>query len=348
MGVRSVSGLWRGCPKVTLKQNNLKDHKEETKMKKFITAAIGVALSTTVAFAQDSFPNGPVTLIVPYGPGGSTDRTARPLAIELEKIWDQPVVIENMPGAGSMIGTTKMTQADPDGLTLLINTAAISTAPAIQTDLQYDPMTDVTPISLLITSPYVLVGGAKVESEDFTGFLQEAQSRPMFMATAGPGSSGHFMSELVIEAADLPADIIHFSSGGESMTNLMGGHADTYISTTASVMPYVNDGRVKALAVLAPERFGLLPDVMSSGEAGVSGVDIEGWVAVFGPGGMDEALVEQISDDLATAMQSEAMLSLLTENFAIAGDLTPAEFGAVYLRDMQIWKDLAVERGIGQ
>lgn len=317
-------------------------------MKKFITAAIGVALSTTVAFAQDSFPSGPVTLIVPYGAGGSTDLTARPLAVELEKIWGQPVVIENMPGAGSMIGTTKMTQADPDGLTLMINTAAITTAPAIQRDLQFDPVTEVTPISLLITSPYVLVGGAKVESDDFAGFLEEAQSRPMFMGTAGPGSSSHFMSELVIEAADLPADVVHFSGGGETITNLMGGHADTYISTTASVMPYVNDGRVKALAVLAPERYALLPDVMSSGESGVSGVEIEGWVAIFGPGGMDEALVQKISDDLATAMQSEAMQTQLAENFALAGDLTPAEFRAVYLRDMQTWKDLATERGIGQ
>lgn len=317
-------------------------------MKKLIAAALGVALSTTAVLAQGDFPSGPVTLIVPYGPGGSTDRTARPLAVELEKIWGQPVVIENKPGAGSMIGTTEMTQADPDGLTLLINTAAISTAPAIQTDLQYDPETDITPISLLVTSPYVLVGGAKVESTDFKGFLEEAEKRPMFMATAGPGSSGHFMSELVIEAADLPADIVHFKGAGESMTNLMGGHADTYISTTASVMPYVNDGRAKALAVLAPERFPLLPDVMASGEAGVTGVNINGWVAVFGPGGMDDALVQKISDDLAKAMASDAMQTQLEENFAVAGDLTPAEFKDVYLSDMNTWKELAAERGIGQ
>ncbi len=317
-------------------------------MKKIIAAAIGVALSSTVAFAQDSFPSGPVTLIVPYGTGGSTDRTARPLAIELEKIWGQPVVVVNKPGAGSMIGTTEMTQAAPDGLTLLVNTAAISTAPAIQTDLQYDQVADVTPISLLITSPYVLVGGAKVQSDDFKGFLEEAQNRPMFMATAGPGSSGHFMSELVIQAANLPADVIHFKGAGESMTNLMGGHADTYISTTASVMPYVNDGRVKALAVLAPERFALLPDVPASGEAGVSGVDMNGWVAVFGPGGMDDALVAKISADLGTAMQSETMQALLADNFAIAGDLSPAEFRDAYINDMKTWKDLAAARGIGK
>ncbi len=132
------------------------------------------------------------------------------------------------------------------------------------------------------------------------------------------------------------------------MTNLMGGHADTYISTTASVMPYVNDGRAKALAVLAPKRFKLLPDVMASSEAGVSGVDIDGWVAVFGPGGMDEALTQKISEDLAKAMKSDAMQQQLKDNFAVAGELTPAEFRKIYLRDMAMWKKLAAERGIGK
>ncbi|MDD7973121.1 Bug family tripartite tricarboxylate transporter substrate binding protein [Roseinatronobacter alkalisoli] len=317
-------------------------------MKSIIAAAVLAALGTSVANAQDSFPDGPVTIIVPYGTGGSTDTTMRALAIELEKIWNQPIVIVNRPGAGSMIGTTELTQAEPDGKTLLINTAAITTAPALQSDLQFDPVNDITPISLLITSPYVLVGGANVQSTDFSGFMEEAQSRLMFMATAGPGSSGHFMSELVMQAADLPADIVHFGGAGESFTNLMGGHADTYISTTQSVMPYVNDGRAKALAVLAPERFPLLPDIQSSGEVGVAGVELEGWVAIFGPGGMDDALVDRINADLAEAMASERMQEQLEQNYALAGNLSPAEFGEIYVRDLQIWRDLAAERGIGQ
>ena len=317
-------------------------------MKRLVATALGALLTATAALAQDGFPSGPVTIIVPYGTGGSTDTTARAIAIELEQIWGQPVVVENRSGAGSMIGTTAMTQAEPDGHTLLINTAAITTAPAIQTELQFDPVADVTPISLLITSPYVLVGGANVQATDFTAFLQEAQERPMFLSTAGPGSSSHFMSELLIQAANLPADVVHFSGGGEAMTNLMGGHADTYISTTASVMPYVNDGRVMALAVLAPERFPLLPDIQASGEAGISGVELEGWVAVFGPGGMDPALVERINADFATAMETASMQTMLADNFALAGDLSPAEFAEIYLRDLQIWSDLAEARGIGQ
>lgn len=317
-------------------------------MRKIFVATLAATLGATAAFAQDSFPTGPVTIIVPYGTGGSTDMTARPLAIELEKIWGQPVVIVNKPGAGSMIGTTEMTQAEPDGHTLLINTAAISTAPAIQTDLQFDPEADVTPISLLITSPYVLAGGSNVQSDDLAGLIKEAEERPIFMGTAGPGSSSHFMSELLIEATGMPADIVHFSGGGEAQTNMMGGHSDTYISTTASVMPYVNDGRTKALAVLAPERFELLPDVPSSGEAGVSGVDINGWVAVFGPGGMDPELAEQINADFAEAMATDRMQEQLEENYAVAGDLSPEEFREVYLRDIETWKRLAESRNIGQ
>ncbi|ETX13381.1 hypothetical protein OCH239_10700 [Roseivivax halodurans JCM 10272] len=317
-------------------------------MNKTFAATLAVTLSATAVFAQDSFPSGPVTIIVPYGTGGSTDMTARPLAIELENIWGQPVVIENKPGAGSMIGTTEMTQADPDGHTLLINTAAISTAPAIQTDLQFDPEADVTPISLLVTSPYVLAAGSNVKSDDLSAFLEEAEERPMFLGTAGPGSSSHFMSELLIEATDIPADIIHFSGGGEAQTNMMGGHSDTYISTTASVMPYVNDGRTKALAVLAPERFELLPDVPSSGEAGVTGVDINGWVALFGPGGMDPELVDQINADFAEAMATDRMQEQLEANYAVAGDLTPEEFREIYLRDIETWKRLAESRNIGQ
>lgn len=317
-------------------------------MKSYIAAAAIAVLGTGVAHAQEFSPTGPVTIIVPYGTGGSTDNTARALAIELEALWGQPIVIVNRPGAGSMIGVTELTQAAPNGQTILINTAAITTAPALQSDLQFDPVDDITPISLLITSPYILIGGANVQSTDFTGFMEEAQSRPMFMATAGPGSSSHFMSELVIQAANLPADVVHFGGGGEALTNLMGGHADTYVSTTQSVMPYVNDGRAKALAVLAPERFSLLPDVQSSGEAGVSGVELEGWVAVFGPGGMDASLADSLNADLATVMASDRMQEQLEQNYAQAGSMSASEFGEIYLRDLNIWSDLAAEIGIGQ
>ncbi|ETW12050.1 hypothetical protein ATO8_13182 [Roseivivax marinus] len=315
-------------------------------MRHVLSLATALAVIAGAAAAQDDYPSGPVTLLVPYSPGGSTDRTARALATVLEEKWGQPLVVENRPGAGSMIGTAALAQAEPDGQTLLLNTAAFATAPAIQTDLPFDPREDITPITMVATSPYVVVGGAEVEAENFADFLAEAREDPMFFATAGVGSSSHFTAELLAQQAELPGDVVHFSGGGDANTQLMGGHADIYISTTASVMPYVNNGQVKALGVLGAERFELLPDVQSSGENDVEGIDINGWVGMFAPGGMDAELVETINADVNEAIRSDSFMQLLEENFVLPGDTTADEFSQIVYDEMDTWAGLAESRGI--
>ncbi|WP_196259151.1 Bug family tripartite tricarboxylate transporter substrate binding protein [Pelagibacterium limicola] len=314
-------------------------------MKTIIAATLVVLAAGGAGVAQD-FPNRPVTLIVPYGPGGSTDLLGRQLANELQEKWGQPVVVENRPGAGSMIGTASLAQAEPDGHTILINTAAFSTAPAVQTDLPFDAKADISPIAMIATSPYVVVGGAQVESETFAEFLAEAQARPMFFATAGVGSSSHFAAELLIQQAGIPGDVVHFSGGGEANTNLMGGHADIYISTTASVMPYVNNNQLKALGVLGEERFVLLPDFESSGENGVRGIDVDGWIGLFGPGGMSDELLDRINSDVNEVIWSEAFQGILQENFVIEGRTSAPQFKAQVEAEMDLWVRLADERGI--
>jgi tripartite-type tricarboxylate transporter receptor subunit TctC len=314
-------------------------------MKIFAAGALAFAAATGTAGAQE-FPTKPVTIIIPYSGGGSTDLMARSLATELQEMWGQPVIVENRAGAGSMIGTAYLSQQQPDGYTLLVNTAAHSTAPAVQKDLPFDPKTDITPIGMVATSPYVAVSGNSVKADGFDAFVAEAKERPMFFATAGVGSSSHFAAELLIQQAGLPADVVHYSGGGEAQVNLMGGHADVYISTTASVMPYVNNGQVKALVVLAPERFDLLPDVQSSGENGVEGIEIDGWLGLFGPGGMDPALVEKINTDMNTAIANDGFKKILADNFVVAGDTTAAEFKEQVEKEMDLWVGLAKERNV--
>lgn len=314
-------------------------------MRILATATMGILLSTSVAFALDTFPSKPVTIIVPYSPGGSTDLVARQLAVELQQIWGQNVIVENRAGAGSMIGTTTLSQAEPDGHTLLVNTAAASTAPAVQT-LAFDPITGVTPIMQLGTSAYVMVAGANVQSDTLSEFVVEAAASPKFFATAGVGSSSHFAAELFMQQSGVSGDIIHFSGGGDANTNLMGGHADIYVSNTASVIPYVRNGQVKALGVLGEERFNLIPDLEASGEIGIEGITINAWLGMFGPGGMDQALVEKIHADVGTAMQSDAFKELLGVNFIVPGSISPADFGKLYADEMDMWKALAADRGI--
>ncbi|MCL7466524.1 tripartite tricarboxylate transporter substrate-binding protein [Phaeovulum sp. NW3] len=314
-------------------------------MKLMSMALAALALAGGTAFAQD-FPNKPVTIIVPYSGGGSTDLVGRQLAHELQQIWGQPVIAENRTGAGSMIGTAHVAQSAPDGYTLLVNTPAVATAPAVQKDLPFDPKADITPIGMVATSPYMAVAGAAVQSTNFKDFITEAKDRRMFFATAGVGTSSHFTEELLIQQAGIEADIVHFSSGGDAQVNLMGGHADVYISNTASVMPYVNNGQVKALVVLGSERYDLLPDVEASAEAGVAGIDVNSWVGLFGPGGMDPALVDKINADLHTALASESFQKVLSDNFVLAGKDNATEFKAQVEAEMDLWKALAEERNI--
>lgn len=314
-------------------------------MKTLTVAIVALGLGSSVAAAQD-FPTKAITLIVPYSGGGSTDLIGRQLAHELQQIWGQSVVVENRAGAGSMIGTAALSQAAPDGYTLLVNTPAVATAPAVQDDLPFDPKIDITAIGMVATSPYMAVAGAAVNATTFADFIAEAKERPMFFATAGVGTSSHFTEELLIQQAGLDADIVHFSSGGDAQVNLMGGHADVYISNTASVMPYVNNGQVKALAVLGSERYELLPDIEASAEAGVDGIDINSWVGLFGPGGMDPALVEKINTDLHAALATDSFKKVLSDNFVVAGEDSAAEFKAQVEQEMDLWKTLATERSI--
>lgn len=314
-------------------------------MKLLATATLSALLMTSAAYATDTFPTGPVTIIVPYSPGGSTDLVARQLAVELQQMWGQNVIVENRAGAGSMIGTTVLSQAAPDGHTLLVNTAAASTAPAVQT-LSFDPIDGITPIKQLGTSAYVMVAGANVQSNTLSEFVAEAAESPKFYATAGVGSSSHFAAELFLQQSGLSGDIIHFSGGGDANTNLMGGHADIYVSNTASVIPYVRNEQVRALGVLGEDRFDLIPDLEASGEIGIEGISINAWLGMFGPGGMESDLVEQIHADVSTAMQSDAFKELLEVNFIVPGSISASEFAEVYLDEMDLWIALAAERGI--
>ncbi len=318
----------------------------ETMNTKLMSSAILAFVVAGGAAMAQTFPDKPVTIIVPYSGGGSTDLIGRQLAHELQEIWGQPVVAENRAGAGSMIGTAYLSQSAPDGYTLLVNTPAMATAPAVQKDLPFDVMTDITPIGMVATSPYMAVAGAAVNATTFAEFIDEAKARPMFFATAGVGTSSHFTEELLIQQSGITADIVHFSSGGDAQVNLMGGHADVYISNTASVMPYVNNGQVKALVILGSDRYELLPDVEASAEAGVAGIDVDSWVGLFGPGDMDPALVEKINADLHTALASESFQKVLADNFVLAGNDTAAEFKDQVYSEIDLWKKLAEERGI--
>lgn len=311
-----------------------------------ISAVLGLAALAGQAQAQGKFPEKPVTLIVPYAPGGTTDLLGRQLAAELADIWGQPVVVENRSGAGSMIGTAHLAQSQPDGYTLLLNTPAHVTAPAVYDDLPFDPAADITSVAMLSYSPFLMVAGSSVSAETLEELVEEAKSGEMFIATSGLGSSSHFAGELFASESGSSIDIVHFNGGGEALSSLMGAHAELYISSAASSMAAVSGGQVKPIAVLGSERYSKLSDTQATSEAGIEIPDIRIWQGIFGPGGMPDDLVQKIAADVATVLKSEEFLAMLDSNYTMPANVSSAEFSKMVADEMVFWKELAQRRGI--
>lgn len=314
-------------------------------MKRIIAVAAAFLASTTVAFAQD-YPAGQVNMIVPFGAGASNDAVARFLANQLRERWDQPVVVENRPGAGSTIGTEYVARADPDGHTLLFTSSAFATAPAVFAELPYDPLGDLIPITMVGFSQFIMVGGANVQSNDLASFLEEAKTREIFLATAGLGSATHFAGELFIAASGVEMTPVHYRGGAELTTDLIGGRMDIYVGSLATLIANVRNGNLKALAVMGDEPAEALPDVMTTASAGIEGASTGLWFGVFAPAGTPDDVIAKLNTDINDVMASDAARAFMASLESVVRGYPQAEFVTIVEREIEQWQRLAAERGI--
>ncbi|NVK62590.1 MAG: tripartite tricarboxylate transporter substrate binding protein, partial [Rhodobacteraceae bacterium] len=202
-------------------------------MKTLLTAA-AMALGLAQPLLAADYPAGPVTVVVPYSPSGNTDVFMRHLAPYLEKAWGQPVLIDNRPGGGSMVGTAQVAQARPDGQTLLVTTSAYVTAPAIQPDLPFDPREDLIPVANVGHVSYILVTNATSDFDTLDEFVAASKESPKFAATAGLGTTTHFAIEKFIADSGADVDVVHFKGGGPAVVSILSGETDIYGSSVSS------------------------------------------------------------------------------------------------------------------
>lgn len=314
-------------------------------MKYTLTIAAALLALSGSALAQD-YPNKPVTLVIPYAPGGSTDPLGRFMGNQLQELWGQTVVVENRPGAGGTIGAAHVSQTAPDGYTIMFTTSSYTTAPAVNKDLPYDPVTDLTAVAMPGFSPYLMVAGSNVQSDTLTEFLDEAREREMFLATAGVGSSTHFAGELFMVASGIAMAPVHYGGGGEAMLDLMGGRSDIYVGSMTAVINNVRNGQVKPIALFAAERNPALPDVETTHEHGLEGGEAGLWFGVFTSPGVPKEIVDKLNADILTVMGSEEGLAYLAQLETEPATLTPEEFAEVVRTEVEQWTALAEERGI--
>ena len=267
-----------------------------------------------LARAQPAFPTRPVRLIVPFAAGGPTDAIARFVAAELEPAWRQPVVVENRPGAGGSTGSLPVARAAPDGHTLLLTANSHVINPAVLRSLPFDTIRDFTPIIRLADGPFVLVAHPSTGVRTVAEFVAAVRARPGAWNYSSPGhGTGNHLAMERLRAMAGGLDIVHVPFGGAapSTTALLAGQVQVTINNLVNSLPHIAEGRMIALATGGTERTPVLPEVPTLAES-YPGLTAANWYAVFGPAGMDPALVSTINAAASRAIRAPSVAERLT------------------------------------
>ncbi|WP_173088623.1 tripartite tricarboxylate transporter substrate binding protein [Devosia sp. 1635] len=314
-------------------------------LRALLTSSILVLAGAGAASAQN-YPDRPVKLIVPFAPGGAVDLVGRFLADKLGATWGQTIVVENIPGAGTLLATGQVAQAAPDGYTLLVNSATVTMSAAIQETPLVDPAEELTHIGRIGATPLLLATSPALGVSNYEEFAALAKERELNYATVGVGSLNQFASEILRSAAGLKMSPVHYNGGSPAMTDVIGGHADLFYGSITQVIPHVREGLMTGILVSSAERSDTLPDLPSAGELGLEDAIIENWWGLFGPKGMDPALVAQINADLNAVLQTPEMAEFLQRDGGRPLWGSPEEFTEQVKSEYATWRKVADEQGI--
>ena len=298
-----------------------------------------VASITPGAFAQN-YPVKPIRIIAAQSAGGVTDALARTFAQKFNEAWKQPVVVENRAGAGGAIGTEVAVRAAPDGYTLLLSSAGpIVIDPSLYPALGYDPLKTLVPITFIASSALVLVTHPSVPATSVKQFIALARARPgkLTYGSGGSGSPPHLTAELFKTEAAVDLTHIPFKGSAPGVLALVGGQIDLSFSTVVIVLPQVNAGRLRGLAVTSPQRSKAMPGLPTMIEAGMPGFESQQWFALFGPAGLAPEIVSRLNIEATRIVGSPEMRERLANDGAEPGTLTQREFAAFLQTDAARW-----------
>ncbi|KJC42398.1 ABC transporter substrate-binding protein [Bradyrhizobium sp. LTSP885] len=308
--------------------------------------AVAAMIAAGLASAQP-FPAKSVHILVPYPPGGGVDVLTRTLADAVSKTWGQSIVVENRPGAGGVIASQTIATSAPDGYTLIMVASGHATNPFLYPKLPYDTFKDFSPISLLASSPNVLLVRADSPFKSVGDVIAAAKAKPgsLTYAHAGNGTSTHLAGELLNNLAKIDLSAIPYKGGMPAINDLLGGQIPMSFNNGPESIGQLQAGTVRALAVTTASRAPFLPDVPSMSET-VPGYDTEVWWGLLGPGGMPADLVTKISRDFVAALNTESVKERLGKLGAIPIGSTPEKFDAKIHADYDKWGSIIKAAGM--
>src|SRR3954454_4249552 len=250
-----------------------------------LSAAMGLACAVE-GHAQSDFPNHPVRLVNPYTPGGSVDLVGRALAAGLSEIWGQQVIMDNRPGAGTMIGTEIVARAEPDGYTMLCTSSTVAILSSMYKNMRFDPIRDLTPIALVAVSPFVLVMNPALPAKSVQELVALAKAQPgkLTGSSSGIGTTNHLTLELFKSVTH--TDILHvpYKGGAPAIADVIGGQVNMHFNTPGTLLPHVKAGRLRALGITSAKRADFASELPTLAESGLPGFQASVWYGVYGPG----------------------------------------------------------------
>src|SRR5689334_12760243 len=310
-------------------------------------AAAAMHIMCGTAFAQANFPSRPVHILVPYPAGGGVDVLTRTLGDVVSKQWGQSVVVENRPGAGGVIASQAVATAPPDGYTLIMVASGHATNPFLYAKIPYDTFKDFTPVSLLASSPNILLVRADSPFKTMADVISAAKAKPgsLSFGLGGHGTSTHLAGELLKSLAKVDLAAIPYKGGAPAINDLLGGQIPMSFNNGPESVGQLQAGTVRALAVTTSSRAPFLPDVPSMSEV-VPGYDTEVWWGLLGPGGMPPELVAKLSHDFVAALNTDAVKERLTKLGALPIGSSPERFDAKIHADYEKWGPIIKAAGM--
>jgi tripartite-type tricarboxylate transporter receptor subunit TctC len=306
----------------------------------------GAALLASNAGAQDKYPDHAITFLVPYAAGANGDIVSRILAADLQKELGQPVVVENKPGAGGNIGAAEVAHDAPDGYTIMLATNTHTINQNLYSDAGFDLRTDFDAVSQITTTWQLLLVNPKLPAKSVQEFIDLAKSKTLTFSSGGNGSSGHLYMELFAQKTGIKLTHIPYKGVAAGLTDLIAGRVDSTFSSISSTNEMIKAGQLRALAIAAPDRSPLLPDVPTLTESGVQGMEAGTWQGIVVPHGTPKEIIDTLNAAIHKSLAEPSVLEQLNRQGVDTAPSTPDEFTKFIADDIDRWHDVITKAGI--
>jgi tripartite-type tricarboxylate transporter receptor subunit TctC len=317
-----------------------------------LAAALALCAATPVraqGAGEAAYPAKPITFLVPYAAGGPTDLVARQLAHGLNKLWGQPVVVDNRVGASGIVALTALARAPADGYTLGIMVSPVTAiAPLTQSGFPYDVVKDFTAVSDVVDYALVLMAGPQTGAKSLKELVEHARNNPnkVSYGSSGVGGTNHLAGELFSRSAGAPMMHVPYKGNAPALNDVMAGQVSFMFAQTDSAIGMAKSGKVRALGITSPARNPALPDVPTMAESGFAGVDVNGWTGVMGPANLPPAVLKKLEEGIAAVKQTpEFRQKMESLGFVVTGTSSKA-FGQRVQKERDFWKAKITEAKI--